>query len=206
MDSIYSNGSYAAISALFGGSSQSAGQGFMESMQRFTNVSTIADNVKQKLMDVTKDYNFGSFARKIQATMNQMHHVFDDDVIKPLRTLADLQTAKPMMQRALSAYPRLKTLIRNGTCGGYEDYEYDNDHVGVLDHNYQSARQGVLCQDQGMNGEDRYGLTTYQNSNGLANLSLFQKHDINISYRALEKSIESEDLRDPTSKWNELMN
>jgi hypothetical protein len=201
---IYQNGSYASISALFGGGNQNAGHGFMESMQRFTNVAHLADKTKAKLMDMTKDYNFGAFARKIKAATNQMNKVFDYDNIKVMRTVKEIQVAKPRMQRAISANPTLKRLILNGTCEGYTDYEFDNKHIGVFDHNYQSIRNGVLCKDEGMNGEERYGMTTYQNSGGLANLSIYEKHALNITYRHLEKSID-EDLSDPTSKWDELM-
>jgi len=205
MDSIYANGSYASISALFGGSGQQSGHSFVDSMQRFTGLANIADAAKEKLMSVTSDYNFGSFARKVKSITNQMSHVFEDDIIKPLRTLADFQTAKPMMQRVLSANIKLKRLVLNGTCEGYDDYEYDNQHVGARDHNYQSVRNGVLCTDENLKGEERFGMTSYHNTNGLSGFSIYEKHQVNITFNNLEKSIDSDELRDPTSKWNELM-
>ncbi len=106
------------------------------------------------------DANYGEEAiARLEAVRRSIRRVWDQDDIRPLFGLEDIQNARPRMQRWVMANPFLRNLYKEGRIEGYGDAYIDHKKQGVgKDHyDYRLATSGFAT----FNDEDGWVATTY---------------------------------------------
>jgi hypothetical protein len=105
-----------------------------------------------------ENYNENAMAR-LEAVRRNLRRTWDDDDIRPLRSVEELQAAKPRMQRWVMANPFVRNLYKQGRVFGYGDSYIDHKRQGVgKDHyDYRLATNGFAT----FNDVDGYCATTY---------------------------------------------
>lgn len=143
-------------------------------------------------------------ARLLKAASRKVKSKGKTDVVFRPRNIADLQHAKPKMQRWNMAMPRLRRLFHEQMCDGYSDSYVDvapND-VGADHYDYRRATNGmVMDTDEGWEVncyiEDLHDLD--------APLSFEEQCDIQDSWDLINEYLEA-GKDDPTSKFAALLN
>lgn len=106
------------------------------------------------------DTNYGEEAlNRLEAVRRSLRSVWDQDVIRPLFTKEDFQTARPSMQRWVMANPFVRKLYKEGRVEGYGETYIDHKKQGIgKDHyDYRLATSGFAT----FNDEDGWTATTY---------------------------------------------
>jgi hypothetical protein len=104
--------------------------------------------------------NYGEAAMaRLEAVRRNLQRTWDDDDIRPLHSIEELQAAKPRMQRWVMANPFVRNLFKQGRVFGYGDSYLDHKRQGVAaDHyDYRLATNGFAT----FNDEDGWAATTY---------------------------------------------
>lgn len=104
--------------------------------------------------------NYGDAAMaRLEAVRRSLRRTWDDDDIRPLNSVEELQNAKPVMQRWIMANPFIRKLYKEGRVVGYGDSYVDHKKQGVgEDHyDYRIAMSGLAT----FNDEDGWTATTY---------------------------------------------
>lgn len=104
--------------------------------------------------------NYGAAAMaRLDAVRRHMRHTWDEDDIRPLLSIEELQMAKPRMQRWVMANPYVRTLFKQGRVRGYGDSYIDHKRQGVgVDHyDFRLATNGFAT----FNDVDGWVATTY---------------------------------------------
>ncbi|WP_368874924.1 hypothetical protein [Proteus mirabilis] len=135
-----------------------------------------------------------------EAVIRQTAHIFDPNVINALSTLAEFQTAKPVMRRWVMTNPTIRTMYHNQKVEGY-DGEYEDAQpglVGEAHYDYRRATNSmVMLNDTG------WSATTWREQLVAddAELSFFNKADIFKTWDSLLGLVETQEY-DPTSIYN----
>lgn len=88
--------------------------------------------------------------RRAKAIVRAAVHVFDQDVVRPLTTLGELQNAKSQMQRWIMAEPTIRKDFHAGRCDGYSD-SYVDVFPGLIrerHYDYRRVMQGMVQDDE----------------------------------------------------------
>lgn len=143
--------------------------------------------------------NFSEEALEERARIRRsLDRVWDEDRIKPLTTLADIQTARPTMQRWIMANPNLRRLYKRRAISGYGESYIDNSPncFDASHYDFQIATNGlaVECEENG------WVATTYMNElfESDSHLSFAEQLAIRDTWEATDILIASQEI-DPTS-------
>lgn len=205
------SGGFGAIDAVMGGSpTQDALQYFNQSYNNVVaaaqsignaavqQIYQVAANAYQHIMD-TRPWEIA------EAVIRQTSAIFDPNAIRPCLTIADLQTAKPIMQRWIMACPEIRTMYHNGQLEGYNgSYEDPQPNlVGADQYEYRRATSGMIAQTNSDNDEQGWSATTYFEKllEGDQPLTHLEKVDIGITWAACMAHIRTQQY-DPTSVFN----
>lgn len=150
--------------------------------------------------------------RRIRARVRRTANSFSRDVVRPLRTIGDIQNARPTMQRYVMANLMARKAAEAQEIDGYSD-SYMTPYPGrrgLQDPDYMRAIDGVIFDD------DRYGIQTdtaedawvaYQSHDqdpDERDLDVVEQMDVFSTWDLLERLL-AEKQRDPTSVLNEKM-
>jgi len=203
-----SDGGFNTFNAMMSGGkpSQPAMEYFNNQYQQLVNTAQVLGNTA-----VSQIYQLGinTYQNVMQsrpweiaeALIRQTVHLFDNDVIRPLQSLAELQTAKPIMQRWVMACPEVRELYLQQRLDGYSN-TYEDAQPGVASgaahYDYRRAMSDMVVV-----GEDDWSATQYheklaQDDN---DLSFAEKKDVLISWDAVRGLLTGQ-LYDPTSIFN----
>lgn len=167
---------------------------------------TVGNTALQQIYQVAQQtYNYVMDTRvweTAEALMRQTNHMFDPNAIRPLYTLAELQTAKPTMQRWIMACPDVREMYHNnqidGYSGTYEDAQPGM--IGVQHYDYRMATTGMVALNE--ETEDWKSTTYFEEPIGEdRDLSFLDKVDIMISWSQIQHQMRTQQY-DPTSVWN----
>lgn len=157
-------------------------------------------------------YNGDRALRRIRARIRKSSDYLIHDTILPLRTMDQMQKAKPIMQRYLMANPTARRYEREQRFDGYSDsYCNTHSHRPLFDDpDYMRVIDGVVFD------EDRFGVDvssdslnrtkSYQNAfdTDERGLDLIEQSDVMTSWDYLEMMLEANG-KDPTSILNESL-
>lgn len=150
--------------------------------------------------------------RRIRSRVRRAANSFSRDVVRPLRTISDIQNARPTMQRYVMANLMARKAAEAQEIDGYSDTYMTPHHGrrGLKDPDYMRVIHGVIFD------EDRYGIETdkaedawvsYQSMDQdpeERDLDVVEQMDIFSTWDLLEKLL-ADKQRDPTSVLNERM-
>lgn len=178
-----------------------------------TRARGIFDDFFSDTREVFEKHNGEKTLRRIRNRIRRTADVFKRDVIRPLRTLEDLQHAKPIMQRYLMANITARALEAEQRIDGYSG-SYLNSYPGQSgfnDPDYMRVIDGMVFT------EDRFGIITeegddapwvaYQDLNDNTeerDLDIIEQVDILSSWDVLEMLLAKKG-KDPTNILNENM-
>lgn len=166
--------------------------------------------------EVFERFNGERALRRIRARVRQSSDPTRKDFIRPLRTIEDIQRAKPMMQRYVMANIMSRILEERQEIDGYSD-SYRNAHPGRRgfdDPDFMRVIDGMVWDENrhGIeNNFDRFGddaWVAYQDLNPLENddrsLDIIEQGDTLTTWDILEAHYQAK-KKDPTSVLNENM-
>lgn len=166
--------------------------------------------------EVFERFNGERALRRIRARVRDTIDPMRRDIVRPLRTIEDIQRAKPTMQRYLMANIMSRILEADQAIDGYSD-SYRNPHPGRRgfdDPDFMRAIDGIIWT------EDRYGIKNnfdrfgddawvayhdlFLPEDGERPLDVIEQGDIFSTWDVLE-ALYQEKKKDPTSVLNENM-
>jgi hypothetical protein len=186
------------------------GQPSMEAVDYFTSVKNQILNkssgFKDEFLQVGKqvfDSVYSARALELaKAAINKAGSLFTPNLIKELKTLEELQTAKPMMQRYIMANPLVREMYHDLRCYGYGDsyFDFEPDKIGEDHYDFRRVFNGVLRVNEDT-GE--WFKTIYREGlrNGDNHLDPSDQIDILNTHRNIENFMLLA-AKDPTSDWN----
>lgn len=115
-----------------------AGAKFYENLMGGSIFAHIQD-LKRKLEDPLIERTARNLTRQVKG-------IFHPNAIMPLLTIAELQSAKPAMQRWLMAMPDYRKLYHRQLCDGFSDSYVDSDPgvVGEDHYDYRRVMNGIV--------------------------------------------------------------
>lgn len=129
---------------------------FRERVSR--NVKYAANYVNDYLKeakDLIDNFDFDVLRDKVEAVRDRFGKRWDEDRIMRLTSLADLQQAKPKMQRYLMANPRVRKLFYGNKVNGYNGAFY-SDEPGLYGNEHSDYRNVMQGGYVGTDDEDRF--------------------------------------------------
>ena len=176
-------------------------------------VTGVFDGFFSDARETFERYNGDSALRRIRNRVRKTADVFKRDVVRPLRTIEDIQRAKPVMQRYIMANIMARLAEESQQIDGYSD-EYRNPYVGrrgFRDPDYMRVIDGIIFT------EDRFGVTVSDDPDNawVAHQDLFdhgderdldvvEQADILSTWDVLEMHLRAK-KKDPTNVLNENM-
>lgn len=84
--------------------------------------------------------------RAAKLALQHVHTAENRDVIRPLCSMEDFQTAQPIMQRWIMACPEIREVYHKQRCDGYSGVYVDNHpgQVGEKHYDYRRVMTGVV--------------------------------------------------------------
>lgn len=103
---------------------------------------------------IFNQFNGEEALRHIRQTVRQVGNAFRSDYIRELKTMSELQTAMPLMQRYIMANPTIRDLYHRQMCDGYSDTYIDMypTDIGEAHYDYRRVVNGVVFT------ESKYGM------------------------------------------------
>ncbi|AFO71131.1 hypothetical protein FDI90_gp324 [Pseudomonas phage PA7] len=150
-------------------------------------------------------YSMISESAAVQALRNlttKKDNLWQSNNIVYLETLAELQTAGPIMQRWVMAHERLRTMYLNNEVDGYGG-SYNNiqgDAVGERQFDYRRVMDGVMYTDKKEFGYKNY----HEDIKSDRKLRLHEKVDIIRMWNAIDGHLDAGE-EDPTSVVGNLL-
>lgn len=173
----------------------------------------VFDGFFEDARETFERYNGEKALRRIRQRVRKVGDVFQRDVVRRLRTVKEIQHAKPTMQRYVMANIMARIAEENQSIDAYSD-SYRNEHVGrrgFRDPDYMRVIDGIIFD------EDRFGVTVdddpenawaaYQDLNDHGDerdLDVVEQADILSTWDILEMALKAK-KKDPTNILNENM-
>lgn len=203
------SGGYDVVGALMGsGRPQQSTLAYFDN--QYQNMLAAAQDVgntalQQIYQIATQTYNYMMDTRPwemAEALMRQTTHLFDPNAIRPLWSLAELQTAKPVMQRWIMAMPEVRGMYHNNQIDGYSATYEDAQPgmVGVEHYDWRRATNSMVAMQP---EAEEWSATTYTEEliEHDRELSFNEKADIAVTWGQCLHQMHTQQY-DPTSVWN----
>lgn len=174
---------------------------------QFTNVSSTLTEAGRSFFSNAKDV-FESFTNSdaMRAARNALRKaggLFQRDEIRSIWELADLQTAKPTMQRYIMAMPEIRRLWQEQRIDGYSN-TYVDMYPGTIGENHYDYRRmtNALVQETPDDDEAEYVIKEHIDDlvDGDRELDIDEKADLDYT-REVAKAVIDIGIDDPTSEW-----
>jgi hypothetical protein len=156
-------------------------------------------------MDRYKDFTNSNAIRYAEALKFKIGTLWEEDLIRPLGSIGKIQQAPSVMQKYIMAMPRLRELHQNGGLSAYQDSYVDNypGTIGNSHYDYRRVTDTIIMKTKEGNYESTQHLET--NVPIVDILTMVQRASIFATWNTIETHLDSDDNRDPTSSWNEVM-
>lgn len=166
----------------------------------------VGNTALQQIYNIaTQTYNYMMDTRPwemAEALMRQTTHLFDPNAIRSLWTLAELQTAKPVMQRWIMAMPEVREMYHNNQIDGYSATYEDAQpsKVGIDHYDWRRATNGMVSMPA---ESEEWTATTYTEElvEHDRELAFHEKVDIMVTWGQCLHQMHTQQY-DPTSVWN----
>jgi hypothetical protein len=198
------HGGIAAWDAMSGGVQNQANSDYFASaingFKQLNFIGDVASRIVESAASAYERFNGSEAMRLARAMTRQVTGMFAPDIIRPLLTIGDLQTAQLTMQRWVMANPVVRGFHMEQRCEGYSD-TFTDPHPGVVGekhYDYRRVMDGVIRVT-----EDGWEAKHYV-ENLLPDdksLSHEDKVDILKTWDVVEAFM-AQGMDDPTSPWN----
>lgn len=163
-------------------------------------ISDAGREFMDKAWDTYQQVSGSEAMRRLRGAARQVASSWQRDIIRPLNTIADFQTAPNVMRRWMMAQPDIRKLYHQGRCDGYSDTYRDNQpgQIGEDHYDYRRVMNGIVEEDS-----DGFYFTEYLEDiyEGEKEFLAEEQFDIVNSWKQMAMLVaQGED--DPTSKWN----
>ncbi len=119
------------------------GQGFSNTM------TDIGQRMFNSVQNLYEKFNGENVLRLAKAARRKVTGIFQQDVVKPLWSIEEIQQATLVMQRWVMAHPGLRKLYHEQRCDGYSDTYVDMqpDSIGEKHYDYRRVMDGFGTED-----------------------------------------------------------
>lgn len=175
-------------------------QNQMENLSQYA--GQVGEQFIQSAQDLYSRFNHSTAMRYARAAKRSLGSIFQNDAVRQLASIAELQQAPPVMQRWIMAEPTTRKMYHRQMVEGYEGSYKDafpND-VGESHYDYRRVMDGLVVDDP--DTED-WVATTYLDEifEGDHELEIDQQADIFYTWKMTKARI-LHGGSDPTSRWN----
>lgn len=151
----------------------------------------------QSLYTVIDEMDAEQIRRNLREKNNAL---FGEQLIQPLTSLESIQTANPVMQRYIMAYPGLRERYFDQALDGYSD-SYENIHGIAIGEEHRDYRFVMDAMVQAPVDEDYRSVEYIEPlADGEQDLTLGEKLDVLTTWSMVEHYLEEGD-EDPTSVY-----
>ena len=194
-----------ATAALFGTASHSTVNYVNNRAKEFMGIVSqsskeIVDRFRRDFSEATS----GHVSRAAQAVRNRVLGYFQDDSIRYLSSVGQIQNAPNKMVRWVMAHPGIRDYYHQGSVMGYGDRYEDvaRDVSGPRHYDYRRVTNGMIIKNE----SGAYSATTYaERLHGSdIDLNVSQQSAILRTWMVLDEALE-DGVIDPTSEWNDLI-
>lgn len=125
--------------------------------QQFSNFADTLTNTGSAFINGAKalfeEIQNSDMVRKAKTALRLAEVNFHPNMVMPLETLEELQTAQLGMQRWIMAQPDIRNMYHKGLVNGYSDTYVDMhpEQVGIGHYDYRRVMNGILVED----GDDK---------------------------------------------------
>ncbi len=122
-------------------------------------LSEISKRFSDRIRSTVDNYDSEKIERGLRAIRDRLDRRWDDDVVREMIDISDLQQAKPKMARWLAANPRLRRERLAGRAHGWRDQYIDveSDSIGERHSDYRHVMNGIGV----LNDQDEVVFTKY---------------------------------------------
>lgn len=148
--------------------------------------------------------SYEQLERRVRAYRRHYDEIWRTDAIRPLNTIAEVQTAPDLMHRWIMAEPTIRRMYHEGMAEGYHGTYVDNYEglVGVDHYEYRRVMHGVVIPNSDNEG---WSASQYIEHVWDADdyLEIDDQTSILTTWDTIKSHLETrENDDDPTSKWN----
>lgn len=168
------------------------------------NIERLSQTANPYITQIQQNFNKASsgldFAKLALAHVNTF---FKPDIIYPLLTITNMQTAQSEMRRWIMANPIVNELYQNQLCEGYEDkfYRLEDNKQGKESIEYQMVTDGIV---QFNEDETCVINTCIDNPFGVSELTLIEQTSVLRTWGIMEAMLKLKD-KDPTSIYGNTL-
>lgn len=181
--------------ALFGKNHPATQEYIFNSLQNYcSNLGTQLQGFATDIMQRYHNFYDHSLQLKINSIKNTMNNVWQNDSIKRLKTLHEIQQAPQSMIPWIMAHPFLRASYMREGCSGYGE-AYGNEHpigVGEGHYDYRRVMNGVIDKGKYVNYHEKIQIQDL--------LNIFEKNNIRYTWKIIDGLIENGNS-DPTDPW-----
>lgn len=181
--------------ALFGKSDPNTQVALFNSLQNYcSNLGTQLKGFAENIMERYHTFYDYNLMAKINAVKNQMNNIWQNDTIKTLKSLHEIQQAPQAMIPWIMAHPFLRASYQREGCYGYGEAYLNNYPTGVGESHYDYRRvmNGVVDDGKYTNYHEKIDLRDL--------LNVFEKNNIRYTWKIIDGLIEKGNS-DPTDPW-----
>lgn len=113
--------------------------------------------------EMVKMFNDGSIERAARAVTRNVKSLLHPNTIIPLTTISEIQSAKPIMQRYVMAFPDIRQIYHKQLCDGYSDTYHDHEPTVIGDDHYDYRRvmNGIVQDTVDADGNPNFKISYY---------------------------------------------
>lgn len=202
MATLVQGGEAAAASLMYGEPHPNTMQFFQNQVQSASsNLTEAGQNFMDRARTLFDSFSNSDSLRLARAARRAVNSIWDDDSIRQLVDIGQMQWSGPTMQRWIMASPFVRERYHNQTLEGYDGSYVDNaeNDIGEDHYDYRRVTNGILMETE--TGD--YEATTYFEDiyNGDRELEFDEQVDILMTWHNVKQKI-LEGKEDPTSRFN----
>lgn len=193
-----------ASAALFSKPSNAAMQYVNQTIDRFSSyASSIPTAIGQMVMDKHRELMDTGLSRKVEAIRHKINNFWEEDCIRPLPTVGDIQQAPDSMVRWIMANPTIRNYYHEERVEGFGERYIDREpeYVGKDQYDYRRVMDGMVVVDK----ETKQASYSNFHEEYIAEdvvLTTIEKATIKMAWDTINDNIDEGDISDPTSEWN----
>lgn len=166
-----------------------------------TGLSDYARSFYHNTQELVDKFTNSEALRTVRNALKSAAMLFNDDIIKSIYDMENLQTASFKMQRWIMANPSVREMYQDQKCDGYSDTYVDlyPKTIGDAHYDYRRVMNGVVVIDA-ETGQDSYKIYYEDLVEGDRELSHDEKDSILTTWEIVEMFMKK-GAQDPTSQY-----